>query len=62
VVKPDDVSAAFFFRERSFSLIYFAGAARDTMPELLTRCGYSIIGEAQYHASRVGFGTAVQTG
>jgi hypothetical protein len=36
-----DISASFFFREQSFSLIYFAGMTRDAMPELLVRCGYS---------------------
>jgi hypothetical protein len=51
MVKPGDVSATFFFRERSFSLIYFPGAARDAVPALLIRCGYAIIGEAQFHAS-----------
>jgi hypothetical protein len=50
VVKPGDASAEFFFREPSFSLIYFPDAARDAIPALLIRCGYSIIGEAQYQA------------
>jgi hypothetical protein len=45
-----DVSASLFFRERSFSLIYFAGMTHDAIPELLTRCGYSIVGETQYNA------------
>jgi len=48
VVQSGDISASFFFRERSFSLIYFAGLTHDAMPDLLVRCGYSIIGEAQY--------------
>jgi len=50
VVQSGDVSASFFFRERSFSLIYFAGLTHDAMPDLLVRCGYSIISEAQYNA------------
>jgi hypothetical protein len=50
VVQSSDVSASFFFRERSFSLIYFAGLTYDAMPELLVRCGYSIISETQYNA------------
>jgi hypothetical protein len=51
VVQSGDTSASFLFRDRSFSLIYFAGMAHDAMPDLLVRCGYSIIGEAQYNAS-----------
>ena len=45
-----DISASFFFRERSFSLIYFAGMTDDAVPELLVGCGYSIVGDAQYNA------------
>jgi hypothetical protein len=48
--QSSDVSASFFFRGRSFSLIYFAGMSHDAMPELLVRCGYSIIGDTQYNA------------
>jgi hypothetical protein len=50
VVQSSDISASFFFREPSFSLIYFTGMTHGAMPELLVRCGYSIIGEAQYDA------------
>jgi hypothetical protein len=35
VVQSSDVSASFFFRERSISLIYFADLTHDAMPELL---------------------------
>jgi hypothetical protein len=45
-----DVSASFFFSERSFSLIYFANMTHNAIPELLVRCGYSIIGDTQYDA------------
>lgn len=50
MVQSGGISASFFFRERSFSLIYFAGLTHDAMPDLLVRCGYSIISEAQYNA------------
>jgi hypothetical protein len=50
VVQSSDISASFLFRDRSFSLIYFAGMTHDAMPDLLVRCGYLIIGEAQYNA------------
>jgi hypothetical protein len=50
VVQPSDINVTFFSREPSFSLIYFAGLTHDAMPELLVRCGYSIIGEAQHNA------------
>jgi hypothetical protein len=45
-----EISASFFFREQSFSLIYFAGMTLDAMPKLLVRCGYSIIDNALYNA------------
>jgi hypothetical protein len=48
--QSSDITASFFFSERSFSLIYFAGMPQDAMPELLVRCGYSIIGDTQYNA------------
>src|SRR5262249_31188855 len=48
--QSSDISASFFFRERSFSLIYFAGISHDAVTELLVRCGYSIIGDTQYNA------------
>jgi hypothetical protein len=48
--QSSDITASFFFSERSFSLIYFAGMPQDALPELLVRCGYSIIGDTQYNA------------
>ena len=50
MVQSGDISASFFSRERSFSLIYCAGLIHDAMPDLLVRCGYSIIAETQYDA------------
>jgi hypothetical protein len=50
VVRHTDADGAFFSREPSFSLIYFAGLTHDAMPELLVHCGYSIIDEKQYDA------------
>jgi len=60
VVQSSDISASLFFRERSFSLIYFAGLTHDAIPELLVRCDYSIIGEAQYNAPFLGVLNAIE--
>ena len=60
MVQSSDISASFFFRERSFSLIYFAGLTHDAIPELLVRCDYSIIGEAQYNAPFLGVLNAIE--
>jgi hypothetical protein len=49
--QSSDINSPVFARERSFSLIYFAGLPHDALPELLVSCGYSIVGEERHHTS-----------